>query len=79
MKYTRRSSNGKLMLVVILAAVTAAVTTLTVLAVRLHWFSRLCAWMKQRRAPFTCDFPDEANVTDIASREPEAADHTETD
>lgn len=77
MKCTRRSSNGKLMLVVILAAATAAVTTLTVLAVRLHWFSRLCAWMKQHRAPFTCNFPDDAeNVTDIA-REPETTDEND--
>ena len=65
------------MLVVILAAATAAVTTLTVLAVRLHWFSRLCAWMKQHRAPFTCNFPADAeNVTDIA-REPESTDETD--
>ena len=79
MKCCHRSTN-KTALVLIIAAVVAALTTLSVMAIKLHWLDKLCACHKKRRfsrPSITCDFEERAPITEVVKKEVFPEEHTE--
>ena len=66
MKNGEKSSN-KTLWIIIVAVVVAVITTLTILAIRLHWVDKLRLRCKRRKnkPTFTCEFDGDDMLTDM--------------
>lgn len=65
-------NSDKTLLIVMIAAVVAVLTTLTVLAVKFHWLDKLFACHKRRKnsPSFTCEFDEyETPITEVVKKE----------